>query len=86
MVAAHEEVLAVVHHGACCGIDKGARPPAQIGLLLKQAHTAAAFRQCDTCREARKTTADDENVFQGFRIRDSGFSKTQFYPKSDHVE
>ena len=74
VVATHENVLAVVHHGAGCKIKEGARPPTQIGLLFEQAHTAATFRQCDTCRQARKTAADNEDVFQGFRIQDSGFS------------
>ena len=62
VVAAHEEVLTVVHHGACLGIDEGARSPTQIRSLFEQAHTATTFRQRDTSREARKTAADNEDV------------------------
>ena len=73
MAAAHDDVLAVIHHGARCGIKKGARPPAQVGLLFEQAHTAPVFRQCDTRRQTRKTAADDQDfVRHESRNQDSG--------------
>ena len=79
MAAAHDDVLAVIYHGARCGIKKGARPPAQVGLLFEQAHTVPLFRQCDTRRQTRETAADDQDFVrhesrnQEFRIQDSGF-------------
>jgi hypothetical protein len=75
MVATHEDVLAVIHHAARCGIKKGARPPTQVRLLFEQAHTAPRFCQGDSRRQARKTAADDQDFAQetGFRSQDSGF-------------
>src|SRR5208337_520029 len=73
MVAAHDDVLAVIHYGARGGIKKGTRPPAQVGLLFEQAHTAPFFRQCDTRRQARKTAANDQDfVRHESRNQDSG--------------
>ena len=78
MAAAHDDVLAVIYHGARCGIKKGARPPAQVGLLFEQAHTVPLFRQCDTRRQTRETAADDQDFVrhesrnQEFRIQESG--------------
>jgi hypothetical protein len=75
MVATHEDVLAVIHHGARCRIKKGPSPPTQVGLLLEQAHTTAVFRQCDTRRKTRKTAADDQDfVWHQSRNQDSGFT------------
>jgi hypothetical protein len=81
MVATHEDVLAVIHHGARCRIKKGARPPTQVRLLFEQVHTAARFRQRDARRKTRKTAADDQDFRH--RIQDAGFriqGSREFYP------
>jgi hypothetical protein len=78
MVTAHEDVLAVIHHGTRCGIKEGARPSAEVGLLFEQAHTTPLFGQCDTGPQARKATADDQDfVRHESRNQDSGFSNQE---------
>jgi hypothetical protein len=62
VVAAYEEVLAVVHNRPGSGITKGASPPAEIGLLLEQANPLACFGQRHTRREASETTTDNDDL------------------------
>src|SRR5690348_2156866 len=76
VIAAHEEVLAVINNGARGCVTKGARAPAEIWLLLEQANAATALSQRDSGRESRQAAADDQNVFRhkpsGASLKGSG--------------
>ena len=73
VVAAHEEMLAVVDDGAGGGIAKRAGAPAKVGLLFQQANPLAGLGQRHARRQAGKTATDDENVERHFRLSDFRF-------------
>jgi hypothetical protein len=73
VVTPHKEVLAVVHDRARDGIDKRARPTAQVWFLFQQLDALPRLSQRHTRRQSGKAATDNENVrgHFGFWILDS---------------
>ncbi len=62
MIAAHEEMLAIVNDGAGGGIAKRPRSPAEVGFLFKQTNSLACLGQRHPRGQSGETTANDENI------------------------